>query len=91
MEKDKRQKRFQQKKRHIERQENIFATFVRGYRDWSSPSDTGKDREKSPHRFHKRHALNCGNPNCIMCMNPRKAFGEKTMPERRFECVDTDD
>lgn len=38
-----------------------------------------------PHRFWKKHALNCGNPKCVMCMNPRKAWGEKTMQERRFE------
>lgn len=37
------------------------------------------------HRFAKHHALNCGDPNCVMCMNPRKAFGEKTMQERRFD------
>jgi len=40
---------------------------------------------KEPHKLHKVHALNCGNPNCVMCMNPRKAFGEKTMQERKFE------
>jgi hypothetical protein len=40
---------------------------------------------KEPHKLHKHHALNCGDPNCVMCMNPRKAFGEKTMQERKFE------
>jgi hypothetical protein len=40
---------------------------------------------EEPHKFHKRHALNCGNPHCYMCMNPRKADGEKTMQERKFE------
>ena len=40
---------------------------------------------KEPHKFAKHHALNCGDPNCVMCMNPRKANGEKTMQERRFE------
>ena len=40
---------------------------------------------KEPHRLHKVHAVDCGNPNCVMCMNPRKAFGEKTMQERKFE------
>jgi hypothetical protein len=39
----------------------------------------------TPHRFHKKHAFNCGNPHCVMCMNPRKAFGEKTVQEQRFE------
>ena len=38
-----------------------------------------------PHRYAKMHALNCGNKNCIACMNPRKAWGEKTMQEQKFE------
>jgi len=40
---------------------------------------------KEPHRFNKHHALNCGNPKCVMCMNPRKSYGEKTIQEQRFE------
>lgn len=40
---------------------------------------------KNPHRYHKTSLFNCGNANCLMCMNPRKAFDEKTMQERRFE------
>lgn len=40
---------------------------------------------KNPHKYHKKSLFNCGNPECVMCMNPRKAFEEKTMQERRFE------
>ena len=40
---------------------------------------------KNPHKYHKSGLFNCGNPKCVMCMNPRKAFGEKTMQERKFE------
>ena len=40
---------------------------------------------KNPHKYHKSSLFNCGNPNCVMCMNPRKAFDEKTMQERKFE------
>ena len=39
---------------------------------------------ESPHRFLKHHALNCGDPKCIMCSNPRKTFKQKTIQERRF-------
>jgi len=39
---------------------------------------------KEPHKFAKHHALNCGNPHCYMCMNPRKSDNEKTIQERRF-------
>ena len=39
---------------------------------------------KEPHKFAKKHALACDNPDCVMCMNPRKSFGELTMQERKF-------
>lgn len=40
---------------------------------------------KQPHKFAKHHALNCGNPKCVMCGNPRKVFKEKTIQEQKFE------
>ena len=44
---------------------------------------------KEPHKFAKKHALNCGNPNCVMCGNPRKTFKEPTQQEKRlFQNVD---
>ena len=43
---------------------------------------------KEPHRLAKHHALNCGNPECFMCANPRKVFGEKTIQEQRFYQID---
>ena len=44
---------------------------------------------KDPHRLAKKHALNCGNPNCVMCGNPRKTFKERTQQEKRlFQDVD---
>ena len=38
-----------------------------------------------PHKFAKVHAMNCGNPKCFMCSNPRKVFKEKTIQEKRLE------
>ena len=38
-----------------------------------------------PHKFAKVHAMNCGNPKCFMCSNPRKVFNEKTIQEKRLE------
>jgi hypothetical protein len=37
-----------------------------------------------PHKFAKRHAMNCGNPKCVMCSNPRKTFKELTQQENRL-------
>lgn len=37
-----------------------------------------------PHRYAKMHSLNCGDPNCAMCGNPRKFFNERTIQEKKF-------
>jgi hypothetical protein len=37
-----------------------------------------------PHKFAKHHAMNCGNPKCVMCSNPRKTFKELTQQEKRI-------
>jgi len=58
----------------MNRQETIYKTFM------------GWKNLDSKHRFHKKNALNCGDPKCVICGNPRKFFGEKTLQERRFEC-----
>lgn len=39
---------------------------------------------EEPHKFAKHHALNCGNPKCVMCGNPRKTFKELTQQEKRL-------
>jgi hypothetical protein len=62
-------KRIQQKKNYVKKQEKIAKEF-------GLPVD-------EPHRLSKVAALNCGNPNCIMCSNPRKVWGELTIQEKR--------
>lgn len=42
---------------------------------------TGKDQS---HRYAKMHSLNCGDPGCAMCGNPRKFFKERTIQEKKF-------
>lgn len=39
---------------------------------------------REPHRLAKHHAMDCGQPGCTLCGNPRKIFKEKTMQEKRF-------
>jgi len=45
---------------------------------------------KEPHRLVKHHAMDCGNPQCFMCGNPRKTHKDKlTAQEKRlFQDVD---
>ena len=45
---------------------------------------TDNKEVKEPHRLAKHHAMNCGNPKCVMCGNPRKTFKELTQQEKRL-------
>lgn len=46
---------------------------------------TTKDRAvKQPHRMAKHHAMDCGQPGCMLCGNPRKLFKERTAQEKRL-------
>ena len=38
----------------------------------------------TPHKYHKHNVINCGNPKCILCQNPRKIWKQKTLQEKRF-------
>lgn len=71
--KDKRQDRFLQKNRHIQRQIKIAKTCGL------------KSVLEEPHRLHKKAAMDCGNPRCFVCGNTRKIFGDKTMQEQKFD------
>jgi hypothetical protein len=40
---------------------------------------------KQPHRLHKRRAMDCGNPQCYLCGNPRKTHKDRlTAQEKRL-------
>ena len=67
--KEKHSKRLQQKQNHVAKQAKIL-------KQYGVP-------EKEPHRLAKKHALNCGNPKCVMCGNPRKMWHELTVQEKR--------
>ena len=47
--------------------------------------------EKQPHRLAKRHTMDCGNPKCFLCGNPRKTHKDKlTAQEKRlFQDLDS--
>jgi hypothetical protein len=62
---------------HIARQLKIAKQHhINGYRTQD---------EKEPHRMAKRHAMDCGNPHCYLCGNPRKTHKDKlTQQEKRL-------
>lgn len=38
---------------------------------------------KEPHRLAKHHAMDCGNPQCLLCSR-EKVFKEPTIQEKKF-------
>lgn len=38
---------------------------------------------EQPHRLAKQHALDCGNPECLVC-HSEKVFHKPTLQERKF-------
>lgn len=45
---------------------------------------------KEPHRLAKKHAMDCGQPGCVLCGNRRKTFKELTPQEKRmFQDIDS--
>lgn len=39
--------------------------------------------EKQPHRLAKHRAMDCGNPKCYLCGNPRKTHKDKLTPQEK--------
>ena len=75
--KSKHSKRLQRAWRAITRQLKIAKQHhIVGYRSQD---------EKEPHRMAKRHAMDCGNPHCYLCGNPRKTHKDRlTAQEKRL-------
>ena len=73
----------QDKVKHSKRRHNTYSIIekrrklLKGYK-----IDNVEFKEK--HRLSKTNGINCGNPGCMMCMNPRR-YGEKTIQELSFE------
>lgn len=45
---------------------------------------------KQTHRLAKRHAMDCGNPKCYLCGNPRKTHKDKLTAQEKKMYQDTD-
>lgn len=44
---------------------------------------------KQPHRLAKHHALDCGNPKCLVC-HTEKVFRKPTLQEKKFNQGNSD-
>lgn len=79
--KEKHAKRIQQKRNHINKQLNLAKTFDKNIRAIT---------KHQPGRLAKVTWCDCGNPDCFMCGNPRKFFGEVTIQEKKFLEIEKD-
>jgi hypothetical protein len=64
-------KRIQQKENHVKKQVKI--------------AKANKIPVDEPHRLQDHAAVNCGDPTCSLCGNPRKVFKEPTVQEKSFK------
>ena len=50
------------------------------------PGTLRSPQERQPHRMAKHHAMDCGNPKCYLCGNPRRTHGKDrlTAQEKRL-------
>jgi len=63
--------------KRLQKDENVIKKQTKIAKDFGIPVT-------EPHKFAKHHAMNCGNPKCVMCANPRKTFKELTQQEKRL-------
>lgn len=69
-------KRLQQKENHIKKQIDIAKQHNMGFYS---------ELIQQPHRLAKHNAMDCGNPKCPTCSNPRKLYNERTVKEKSFD------
>lgn len=55
-----------------------------------SHSTFNQQNVKEPHRLIKHHAMDCGNPECYLCGNPRKTHKDKLTAQEKRIFQDTD-
>ena len=46
---------------------------------------------KQPHRLAKHHAMDCGNPHCYLCGNPRKTHKDRLTAQEKRLFQDTEE
>ena len=77
------QDKFKHSKR-LQQDENAIKKQLKIAKQHNIPGYKSRD-EKEPHRLAKHHAMDCGNPECYLCGNPRKTHKDKlTQQERRL-------
>jgi len=75
--------KFKHSKRLL-KDENAIKKQVKIAKEYSHNNSEYNPKVDQPHRFAKHHAMDCGNPGCVLCGNPRKTWKELTAQEKRM-------
>ena len=74
------QEQKEKRSKRLQNEENVIKRQLKIAKSHNMPVD-----EYEGHRYAKHHAMDCGNPQCIMCSNPRRTFKERTVQEQSFD------
>ena len=70
---------------HSKRRHKTDVAISRQVRIARSHNTFNQANIKQPHRLAKHHAMDCGNPSCFLCGNPRKTHKDRlTQQEKRL-------
>lgn len=75
--------KFKHSKRML-KDENAVKKQVKIAKEYKHINGEYNPKLDQPHRFAKHHAMDCGNPGCFLCGNPRKLWHELTAQEKRM-------
>jgi hypothetical protein len=73
------------KSKRILKDENAINKQVKIAKEYNHVKSEYNPKLDQPHRFAKQHAMDCGNPQCFLCGNPRKIHKDKlTVQEKKL-------
>jgi hypothetical protein len=73
------------KSKRILKDENAVKKQVKIAKEHNHVKDEYNPKMDQPHRFAKHHAMDCGNPHCFLCGNPRRTHKDKlTVQEKKM-------
>jgi hypothetical protein len=73
------------KSKRIQKDENAINKQVKIAKEHNHVKGEYNPKMDQPHRFAKHHAMDCGNPHCFLCGNPRRTHKDKlTVQEKKL-------
>jgi hypothetical protein len=70
--------------RRLQKDENAIKKQLKIVKEHTHIKTEYNPKLDQPHRFAKHHAMDCGQPNCLLCGNPRRTWNELTTQEKRL-------